>query len=82
MRKLLALLILFGVCAFLSPLRADPVYQSSTVACGNAVIYDASISGSTKLVTGNATQQIYVCGFSILGSGTVNVDLCEPISWD
>lgn len=75
MRKLSAFLMLFGVLSCLSPARADPVYQSSTVACVKSAIYDASTNGATRLVTGNATQQIYVCGFSILAGGTANVDL-------
>jgi hypothetical protein len=76
MRKLIsALMVLFGLTAFSPASIADPVYQSSTIACVKSVLYDASTSGSTKLVTGNATQQVYVCGFSIMGSGTVNVDL-------
>lgn len=54
----------------LAPPRADPVYQSQTIACTRAAIYDASSSGSTKLVTGNATQQIYVCGFAFFAGGT------------
>lgn len=45
-------------------------------ACNQSKIYDASNSGETLLVTGNATQQIYVCGFDILASaGSVNVDI-------
>jgi hypothetical protein len=76
MRKLIFIsTMLFGLIACFAPARADPVYQSSTVACVKSAIYDASTNGSTKLVGGNATQQIYVCGFSIMGSGTVNVDL-------
>lgn len=54
---------------------ADPVYQSQTVACTHSAIYDASTNGATRLVTGNATQQIYVCGFALVGGGTAAVKL-------
>jgi hypothetical protein len=43
-------------------------------ACNQSAIYDASTNGSTRLVVGVATKQIYVCGFTLLASGTVNVD--------
>lgn len=57
------------------PAQADPVYQSQVIACTRAAIYDASTNGSTKLVTGTASQQIYVCGFALFGGGTANVKL-------
>jgi hypothetical protein len=44
-------------------------------ACNQSVIYDSSASGSTRIVVGTATKQIYVCGFTFFASGTVNVDL-------
>jgi hypothetical protein len=75
MRKLYALLILLGVLACPAARAGDPVYQSQTIACAKSALYDASTNGSTKLVTGNSTQQIYVCGFTILAAGSVNVGL-------
>jgi len=54
---------------------ADPVYQSQTIACTRSAIYDASTNGSTKLVTGTATSQIYVCGFAFNAAAAVNVKL-------
>lgn len=73
-RFLLPLLALFA-CLATAPGRADPVYQSSTIACTRSAQYDASSNGSTKLVTGTASQQIYVCGFVLFGGGTANVGL-------
>ena len=52
-----------------------PVAPNQMFACTNSVIYDASTSGATLLVTGTATQTIYVCGYVFWSSGTANVDL-------
>lgn len=68
-----AFLLWLAVCP--SQAAADPVYQSQTIACTKSAIYDASTNGSTKLVTGAANQQIYVCGFVLFGGGTANVKL-------
>lgn len=57
------------------PVQADPVYMSSGQLCTHAAIYDASTNGSTKLVTGTATSQIYVCGFNFFAGGTATVKL-------
>lgn len=74
MRYLQSLLVLAAL--LFAPLAsADPVYQSQTIACTRAAIYDASTNGSTKLVTGTATGQIYVCGWNIFAAGTGNVKL-------
>lgn len=43
--------------------------------CNASAIYDASTSGSTELVALTAGKTIYVCGYSILAAGTVNVKL-------
>lgn len=72
--------LLLAVWAWLAwfqvaPALADPIYQSQTIACAQSKIYDASTNGSTKLVTGNATQQIYVCGFDFFGGGIATVKL-------
>jgi hypothetical protein len=63
------------------PARAG--YQGNNVAgnltgqigCGATAIYDASTSGNTQLVALQSSQTIYVCGYSIMASGTVNVRL-------
>lgn len=73
MIRALALLILGWLA--IAPACADPVYQSQTIACTHSAIYDASTNGPTKLVTGTTTQQIYVCGFTLLGGGTATVKL-------
>lgn len=51
------------------------VAESSTYACTQSAIYDASTNGSTKLATGVANKQIYVCGFVLFGGGTASVKL-------
>jgi hypothetical protein len=76
MRKLIsALTVLFGLTAFSPASIADPIYQSQTGACVKSAVYDAATNGSTKIVTGNSTQRIYVCGYAILAAGSVNVSL-------
>lgn len=45
------------------------------IQCSNSVIYDASTNGSTELVALSSGRSIYVCGYSILAGGTVNVKL-------
>ncbi len=78
MIRALALLVLGWLTlapALIAPAWADPVYQSQTIACTNAAIYDAATNGSTKLVTGTTTQRIYVCGFVLFGGGTATVKL-------
>ena len=43
--------------------------------CNQSAQYDASTNGATKIVSSNATQSIYPCGFVILQSAnSVNVD--------
>jgi hypothetical protein len=76
MRSIL-ITVWFALAALLTlvPARADPVFSSSTIACTKSALYDASTSGSTKLVTGTATAQIYVCGFNLFAGGTANVKL-------
>lgn len=45
------------------------------IGCGSSIVYDASTNGATQLVALSAGQKIYVCGYSILAAGTVNVEL-------
>jgi hypothetical protein len=45
------------------------------IQCDSKAIYDASTSGSTELVALTSGRTIYVCGYSILAGGTVNVKL-------
>jgi hypothetical protein len=68
---LAALLLAF---AALSSAQAQ-VNPAQMFGCRNSAIYDASTSGSTKLVTGNATSRIYVCGYVFFAGGTANVKL-------
>lgn len=76
MRTLAAVFVVLTLLLLQSSVpRADPVFQSQTIACTRAALYDASTNGSTKLVTGTATSQIYVCGFALFGGGTANVKL-------
>lgn len=76
------LVVLAGVLAIaLGLARSGHAAQNNNnpdlfAACNQTALYDASTSGETKLITGNATSQIYVCGFDILASaGSINVDL-------
>lgn len=73
MRKLL-LASLF-VLAWLSPSWGQGVSPNQMYGCNQSKQYDASTSGSTRLVVGTASQQIYVCGFNFFASGTVAVKL-------
>jgi hypothetical protein len=45
------------------------------IQCNSSAIYDASTNGSTELVALSSGRIIYVCGYSILAGGTVNVKL-------
>jgi hypothetical protein len=61
-----ALVILFALLA-VSPTRADPVYQSQTVACTR----ENAVTGANQVVAPSiAGKQIYVCGFVFAGAGT------------
>lgn len=51
------------------------VATAQGVDCRSSVVYDASTNGSTKLVTGASTKTVYVCGFTLMAGGTVNVSL-------
>lgn len=45
------------------------------IQCDSTAIYDASTNGSTELVALTSGRTIYVCGYTILAGGTVNVKL-------
>lgn len=45
------------------------------IQCDSTAIYDASNNGSTELKALTSGRTIYVCGYSILSGGTVNVKL-------
>ena len=55
--------------------HAQSVSPAQMFGCNRSVQYDASTNGSTKLVTGTATQRVYVCGFTFFAAGTANVKL-------
>jgi len=48
---------------------------TGVIGCGSSIAYDASTSGSTQLVALSGSTSIYVCGYSIIAAGTVNVKL-------
>lgn len=48
---------------------------TGNIGCGSSVVYDASTNGSTSLVALSGSTVIYVCGYTILAGGTVNVSL-------
>jgi hypothetical protein len=76
------LLLLCGVVALIAALsRTSDATQIGApnpalfAGCNQSALFDASSSGMTRIVVGNATQQIYPCGYVILQSaGSVNVD--------
>lgn len=75
-RSMLRWLALAALAWLTAPAAAnDPVYPSQMVGCVQSAKYDASTNGATKLVTGNSTQRIYVCGWNVVAAGTVNVSL-------
>lgn len=56
-----------------APAHADPVYQSSTIACTHSSNWAAN---ATPLATSITGKQIYVCGFDAIGgtaAGTAQV---------
>ena len=73
----------FGVGTTGAAVPAAGGYQANNVGglltgqigCGSSVVYDASTSGSTHLVALASSQSVYVCGYSIIAGGTVNVKL-------
>lgn len=76
MRKiLLAGAMALGLIASVSPqsAKAQGVSPNQMFGCNQSAKYDASTNGATRLVQGNATQGIYVCGWNIMPAGTVSV---------
>ena len=77
---LLFALVIIGGSALLSSLHAQQ-HGSSTqsafgIGCNNAVVYDALLGGSTQLVAGGTNgEAIYICGYTILATGTVAIEL-------
>lgn len=67
---LVTLALLFGLIA---PAVAQGVSPNQMFGCNQSQKYDASTNGSTKLVTGVANKQVYICGWNILSGGTANV---------
>jgi hypothetical protein len=57
----------------LFPAHAQGVSPNQMFGCNQSAQYNASTNGATKLVTGTATKQIYVCGWNIMPGGTVSV---------
>lgn len=55
--------------------HADPVYQSSTIACVKSKQFSGG-AATTNLVPSVAGQQIYVCGFNFQGTaaGTAGLE--------
>jgi hypothetical protein len=49
--------------------------MAGLVQCDSTAVYDASTSGSTELKALTSGRSIYVCGYSIMSGGTVNVKL-------
>lgn len=47
--------------------------QATGVKCNKRAIYDASTSGSTKLVDSITGRNVYICGFLLFSVGTVNL---------
>lgn len=65
--RCLFLALCFLIGAAVTQGRADPVYQSQTVAC----THEASATGSAQVLAASITgKQIYVCGYVFAGAGT------------
>ena len=67
----LAILLLLA-CLAIAQARADPVYQSSTIACTRSANAALAAAGGA-VVTGSVSgKQIYVCGFVFWTNGTAS----------
>ena len=64
------------VVLLLAPLsaHAQGVSPNQMFGCNQTAKYDASTSGTTRLVLGVSNKQTYVCGWNIMPGGTVNPD--------
>lgn len=69
MKRIAALCLLLAGMLFALPAH------SQEITCRSTALYDASTNGSTVLVTGVTTSNIYVCGFNLFGAGTATVKL-------
>jgi hypothetical protein len=49
--------------------------DTKSIKCGSSIVYDASTNGSTQLVALSGATSVYVCGYTIMAGGTVNVKL-------
>src|SRR5438046_2051765 len=59
-------LFVYMASALAQPINAPP---GPPIQCNATAIYDASTSGSTKIVTGVAGKVIYICGFTMMSGG-------------
>ena len=66
---------LLAALALLLLLPAGLAVAQQQVTCTKSVVYDASTSGSTELVAAVTSARVYICGYTILAAGTVNVKL-------
>lgn len=45
------------------------------IGCTTPIVYDASTSGNTLLVTGGANTRIYICGYTMMAATATSVGL-------
>src|SRR5580765_4216636 len=67
-----AALLLFASAAYAQPVNMPP---GPPVTCNQYVVYDAATNGATQLVALATGRRVYVCGYTIVSGGTVNVSL-------
>lgn len=81
MRKILALPILLILLSWLplATAKADPVYQSQTIACTRSAQFNGA-AATTVLVPNVAGKQIYVCGFVFAGSAAGTAGLIYGVA--
>jgi len=68
-----AALLALAACFLAAPARAQGVSPNQMFGCNQQAIYDNNTNGTTKLVTGVANKQVYICGWNIMPAGTVAV---------
>jgi hypothetical protein len=72
---LAAILLLIASLAH-AQIKGSSTQTAVGVGCNSAAVYDASTNGSTQLVpAGLNGEAIYICGYTIFGGGTANVEL-------
>lgn len=64
----------FLICAALLAASVVPALAQG-VDCRQSVVYDASTNGSTRLIVGQATRYVYICGMNLWAAGTATVKL-------